>query len=88
MTSAGRGITDPESRESLDLVANTANCGSTERTANSGFGEWEYLVSMDVVAAAVVAAVAAASADWVSALVVADSAVGVEVFDKATSAMD
>lgn len=41
---------------------------------------------MDVVAVAVV--VAAATADWVSALVVTDSAVGAEVFDKATSAMD
>lgn len=69
----------------MDPVENTVNCGSTERTANSGFGGWEYLVSMDV-AAVVVAA--AATAGWLSAFVVADSAFGVEVFDKATSAMD
>lgn len=42
---------------------------------------------MDVVAFVVVVA-AAVVADWISALVVADSAVGVEVFDKATLAKD
>lgn len=67
----------------MDPVENTVNCGSTERTANSGFGGWEYLVSTDVAAVVV-----AAAAGWLSALVVADFAFGVEVFDKATSAMD
>lgn len=65
---------------------NTASCGSTVRKANLGFGGWEYLVSMcAAVAAAFVGVVVAA--DWVFEPVLVGFATGVEVSDKAKSAM-
>lgn len=81
-TLAGRETTVLGSTESLDPAENTANYDSTVRKVSWGFGEWEYLASM--CAAAVVVVVAAA--DWVSALVMAGFAIGVEVFGKAMTA--
>lgn len=83
-TSVERETTALGSMVNLDLAGNTANCGLTVRKANSGFGEWEYLVSMYAAVVEVVVAVV----DWISALVMAGFAIGVEVFGKAMTAMD
>lgn len=81
-TLAGRETTVLGSKANLDLAGSTANYGSTARTVNWGFGEWEYLVSMYAVVVEVVVV------EWVvfALVVMAGFEIGVEVFDKATTA--
>lgn len=82
-TLVGREKVVPESTGNLDPVENTASCDSIVKKVNWGFGEWEYLVSMY----AAVAVVVVVTVDWVFEPVLAGFATGVEVSDKAKSAM-